>query len=207
MARKQYFHEDHLPEDERELRRQFLISVNADPAHWTTYDLNDPETMRTFCEWVRHRVTAEQLTAQFHWWYAERENLKIKRKQAAIDRVKRAAIEGTELALSPNDIAEAKLYARTRAFALMPQAIDTLEEIMSDTDAKGSERIKAAETILVRAIGPAEVPNSIPFAEGLKDLSPTEVIDAVTEGVATGACSEILRQDDSWIAGFESTGD
>ena len=124
---------------------------------------------------------------------AYRENEKRIQREQAVQRVKDAAINGTGIELSPNDIATVKLYARAKAVNELNNSIDTLIEIRDDPDAKGSERIKAAETLIARAIGPVEAPSAIPFATDLSKASPTEIIDALIEGVNTGAVSANLR--------------
>ena len=59
-------------------------------------------------------------------------------------------------------------------------------------NAKASERAKAAETLINRAIGPAEAPNSIPFPTDQTSL--VEAIDAIKEGLSPGACSEFFAK-------------
>ena len=136
---------------------------------WSVYDCPMYEAFYLFCQ--------SRIITQREQW------------QQAFDRVLQAAQDGTDIELSPNDIATAKLYVRARALKELNSSIDTLVEVRDDPDAKGSERIKAAETLIARAIGPVEAPNSIPFAADLSQASPTEIIDALIESVNTGAVS------------------
>ena len=101
-------------------------------------------------------------------------------KEQRVQKIKDAVANGTELDLSPNDIAEAKLYARMRAFAELPNSIDTLVAIRDDPNAKNADRSRAAESLINRAIGPAEAPNSIPFSTDQSSL--VEALDAIKEG-------------------------
>ena len=100
-----------------------------------------------------------------------------------------AAKDGTDIELSPNDIATAKLYARAKTLNELNRSIDTLIEDRDNPKAKDGDRVRAAESLITRAIGPVEAPSSIPFATNLSQASPTEIIDALIEGVNTGAVS------------------
>ena len=118
-----------------------------------------------------------------------RENLKRMEREAAVNRVMQAAKDGTAVELSANDIATAKLYARARCLNELNKSIYTLVEVRDDVDAKPSDRVRAAESLIARAIGPVESPSAIPFSVDLAKASPTEIIDALIEGVNTGSCS------------------
>lgn len=179
--------------DEQE---QLLERAGLYRYEWQNENVDDPKVRDELINKIHSRGIEQgggqhlsKMYDAFYLFCEAREVTQREQCQQAIDRVLQAAQDGTDIDLSPNDIATAKLYVRARALKELNSSIDTLIKVRDDPDAKGSERIRAAETLIARAIGPVEASNSIPFAADLSQASPTEIIDALIESVNTGAVS------------------
>lgn len=146
-------------------------------------DLRDPLVASAL-----DRLIVQRLDERSKRWATEEQNIVKRQKERAITRVKEAIATGEMMDLAPNEVALAKTFARARSFALMQQAFDTLEEIMSDITAKPAERANAAAKILERALGPATVPNGTSI--DLSQLAPVEGIDLIMTEYNAGNCNE-----------------
>ena len=67
---------------------------------------------------------------------------------------------------------------RARALNEVSKSIDTLIEVRDDPDAKGSERIRAAEALSsIALLARSKLQSAIPFATDVSQASPTEIIE------------------------------
>ena len=87
----------------------------------------------------------------------------------------------------PKEVAHVKELART----FTEEAIRTLAEIMGDSSAPHSARVKASESLLDRAWGKAEATVNVKSPNNVRELSTAEILAALaTVGVAGAEGSE-----------------
>lgn len=83
----------------------------------------------------------------------------------------------------PKEVAHVKELAR----AWTEEAIRTLAEIMGDSTAPHSARVKASESLLDRAWGKAESTATVTVNSDVRDLSTAEILTALAAAGVVGA--------------------
>lgn len=87
--------------------------------------------------------------------------------------------------INPKGRPKMPITAKDKLISMLPAALDTLQQLINDEDAKPEVRIRAAEIVLDRNLGRAVTPIMAEVVSDKKDMTLSEMIAAAKDLFAT----------------------
>ena len=86
---------------------------------------------------------------------------------------------------NPSGRPKLPITAKDRLVSMLPNALDTLQQLINDESAKPETRLRAAEIVLDRNLGRAVVPIMAEVVSDKKDMTLSEMIAAAKDLFST----------------------